>query len=165
MRLIDPRFKKNPFHYILQCLLAVAFLAVILLSLDAVFHTVMIASFGATSFIVFAMPRLKICVPRRLIGGYIIGMLCGAACTAAFTALAGGGDLAILRGLFGALAVGISIFLMTITNTEHPPAAGLALGLVYEGVDYLALLVILLGVLVLTAIKMLLKDYLINLFE
>ena len=68
MLLIDPRFKKNPLRCIIQCLLAVAFLAMILLSMDAVFHTVMIASFGATSFIVFAMPQVQICVPRRLIG-------------------------------------------------------------------------------------------------
>ncbi len=165
MLLIDPRFKKNPFHYIVQCLLAVAFLAIILLALDAVFHTVMIASFGATSFIVFAMPRLKICTPRRLIGGYVVGILSGVVCSMAYTALAGGSGALILSGLFGALAVGISIFLMTITNTEHPPAAGLALGLVYEGADLMTLLVILLGVLLLTAIKMLFKKYLINLFE
>ena len=61
--------------------------------------------------------------------------------------------------------MGLSSFLMTITNTEHPPAAGLALGLVYEGVDYPALAVILLGVLLLTAIKMLIIIHLINLFE
>ena len=163
--LIDPRFKKNPFHYIVQCLLAVAFLAVILLLLDAVFHTVMIASFGATSFIVFAMPQVKICVPRRLIGGYVVGILIGIVCSMIFSAVHNAFDVAFLRGFFGALAVGLSTFLMTITNTEHPPAAGLALGLVYEGVDYLTLTVILLGVLLLTAIKMLLRNYLINLFE
>jgi len=165
MLLIDPRFKKNPSHYIVQCLLAVAFLAAILLALDAVFRTVMIASFGATSFIVFAMPQIKICVPRRLIGGYAVGILTGMVCSVLFSALHNALDVAFLRGFFGALAVGLSIFLMTITNTEHPPAAGLALGLVYEGVDYMSLLVIMLGVLLLTAIKMLLKNYLINLFE
>lgn len=165
MLLIDPKFIKDPLHYIIQCLLAVAALAAILLSMDAVFHTVMIASFGATSFIVFAMPHLKTCVPRRLIGGYVVGIAVGTACSLAYTALCGVTDLSFLRGLFGALAVGASIFLMAITNTEHPPAAGLALGLVYQGVDILSLAVIMLAVLALTAIKQILKNYLINLFD
>ena len=32
--------------------------------------------------------------------------------------------------LFGGLAVGVSIFVMVITDTEHPPAAAVALGFV-----------------------------------
>jgi len=32
--------------------------------------------------------------------------------------------------LFGAIAIGFAIFIMAVTNTEHAPAAGIALGLV-----------------------------------
>jgi CBS-domain-containing membrane protein len=34
------------------------------------------------------------------------------------------------RVVFGAAAVGLAMLAMALTNTEHPPAAGLALGFV-----------------------------------
>ena len=66
--------------------------------------------------------------------------------------------------LCGALAVGLAIFVMVITDTEHPPAAGLALGLVLnEACDARVLAVVLIGILALSLAKEVLKPLLIDL--
>ena len=65
--------------------------------------------------------------------------------------------------LFGGLAVGLAIFVMVITNTEHPPAASIALGLVLNGFEPRVILFILLGIVSLSVIKLALKPILKNL--
>lgn len=53
--------------------------------------------------------------------------------------------------LFGALAVGLAIFGMVITHTEHPPAAGVALSLVVRPWGANTLLFVATAVLILAA--------------
>ncbi len=65
--------------------------------------------------------------------------------------------------VFGALAVGLAIFVMVVTNTEHPPAASLALGLVLGKWTPVAIVVILVGIVALTLLKYLIKPILKNL--
>ena len=43
------------------------------------------------------------------------------------------GDSQLVVVVIAALSVGLSIFLMVATNTQHPPAAGTVLGLVING--------------------------------
>ena len=52
---------------------------------------------------------------------------------------------------------------MVLTNTEHPPAAGTALGLDVEGWTPSAVLFVLLGVVMLSVVHMLLRLRLTNL--
>lgn len=162
--LIDAKFRQNKTHYFLQCLMATAAIAVILSALDVMFNTGILAAFGATSFIVFAMPRLKTSVPRRIVGGYVVGLIVGVLLHEAACAVDVLGVHHWVYSLFGAMAIGLSLLIMTMTNTEHPPAAGAALGLVFEGYTLTALCVIMLGVLGLVAAKWLLRRWLINLF-
>jgi CBS-domain-containing membrane protein len=61
------------------------------------------------------------------------------------------------------LSVGLSILLMVLTNTEHAPAAGTALGLVVGGWAPSAILFVLLGAVILSAVHMLLRPHLTNL--
>ncbi len=65
--------------------------------------------------------------------------------------------------VFGALSTGVAIFLMTITNTEHAPAAGVALGLVINSWDYMTIIFILSAILLMAIIRKILKPYLMNL--
>jgi CBS-domain-containing membrane protein len=67
--------------------------------------------------------------------------------------------------LFGAAAVGLAIFLMVITNTEHPPAGGLALGVVLAEWDTVALVVPIVGIVALSLARLALKPILINLID
>jgi len=56
-----------------------------------------------------------------------------------------------------ALAVGLCIFLMTITNTEHTPAVSTALGIVSDGWSYQIVISVLLCAVILAIIRRLLQ--------
>lgn len=72
----------------------------------------LVAPFGASCVLVFALPQSPLAQPRNVIGGHLISAFVG---------------LAVLS-LFGvspatfALAVGLAIFAMQLTGTLHPPA-------------------------------------------
>ena len=162
--LIDHKFKRNKGKYIAQCTMAAVSISAILIFLDTLFNSAVLAAFGATSFIVFAMPQQKTSNPRRLIGGYIVGIGVGVGMRSLESLLPASEALWIVS-LFGALAVAISIFIMTMTNTEHPPAAGAALGIALDGIEPIGILIMLLAVGILVAIKYALRRWMINLFE
>ncbi|MDA3846317.1 MAG: HPP family protein [Vallitaleaceae bacterium] len=130
MRFVDKKFKNNKKQYILQCLLATAALVLILISVDFVLHTAIVASLGATSFIVFTMPHKNRGKARYILGGYMFSVITGGICSI-FINL----NPNITPGILGAIAVGLCMFLMVVFNAEHPPAAALALGIVIEGFD------------------------------
>lgn len=162
----DRQFRLDNFkRYGLQCGLAGVGVLVLLLVLDAVTQTVLIASLGASAFIAFAVPRSLHSSPRHLIGGYVIGIFSGIAMSSLYSlfTLDGTWDHAIMV-IFGALAISIAMFTMVVTRTEHPPAAALALGLVLNEWDLVTLMVVLVGVIGLSAIKRLVTPLLMDLF-
>ena len=171
MRLIDRNFQAHPLRYVLQPLLATVSIMIVLLLAGAVAHTVLIASLGASAFIVFTMPTTAAAQPRYLIGGYVVGVVVGALFGLLYGHLfaAAGMEEAETRAElwlvgFAGLAVGVAIFAMVITNTEHPPATGVALGLVVNWHwRWPALVVILLAVVALAVLRSLLRPVLRNL--
>ena len=118
-----PRLWKN---YIYQSFLAtiIVFFVLMLLTVE---NAVVIASIGATAFIIFTMPKNITAQPRRVIGGHIIGMLSGSLC-----ALIPHTSMLASITVYS-LAVGISIGLMVALDFEHPPASGTALGIAITG--------------------------------
>ena len=73
------------------------------------------------------MPRNITAAPRRVIGGHLVGFICGSA----FAFIP---HSAILTAsLVYSLAVGTTIFLMVALDVEHPPAGGTALGMAITG--------------------------------
>ncbi len=172
MRIFDRKFHKHVGRYLAQCALATLAVAVILLVLSEIQQAVIAASLGASSFIAFTMPHTNASRPRYLVGGYVCGMASGVAMQALGDFL--GSALAApawdqwpIHGavIFGAAAVGLAIFLMVITNTEHPPAGGLALGVVLAEWDAVALAVPIIGIVALSLARLALKPILINLIE
>ena len=160
MEIIDKAFTKAPRSYIIQSLLAVVALAVILYFVEVLTHAAIVAALGASTFIVFAMPHSITARPRRLIGGHIMGLLCGTFCHYVFLAGPLGklsADWEFMLWFISALSVGLSIFLMTITNTEHPPAASTALGIVAHEWSYQVVIFVLLCAICLAIIGRLLK--------
>ncbi len=164
IQVIDQRFKENKAHYFLQCLMATAAVMIILLTIDTMFKEVMIASFGATAFSVFAMPHMRTSRTRSVIGGYIIGVFLGVGFNLLAAYLNAKLGWHFTYSVMGAVAVGLALLMMTMTNSEHPPAAGLALGLVLQGFHLSSLLIIFFSVLALLFIKHLLRGWLINLY-
>ena len=166
MRILDRKAKKYIVRYVFQCAIATAAILLILIFLDVLTHTAIIAALGATAFIVFTMPKAYSSGPRPLLGGYLIGIIIGV----------GFSLLSTLKFIlpcfispltsytvFGALAVGVAILLMTLTNTEHAPAAGIALGLVLNEWDYATILFIFGALLLMIALRRFLRPLLIDL--
>ena len=155
MKYIDSNFLKDKKSYIVQTLLATAVVFIVLLLLDTMSDSTVIASIGASSFIAFTMPHYRVSRPRYMIGGYVVAVIVGFA----VYLLQGIPSFSVPHALLGALAVGLSIFIMVVTNTEHPPAAGLALGFVLNQFTPWVVFVVMTGIIAISALKTLLKPY------
>jgi len=165
MKLWDSKVRQNLGRYLWQCALATAIILGILLSLDTILHTAIISTLGASTFIVFAMPKSHSAQPRPLLGGYFLGTLSGLLCSlltrwSPLTALF---SPRVLTISFGAVAVGLAIFAMVVTNTEHPPAAGMALSLVLNSWGWDTIAFVLCAVLLLSLAHRALRNILIDL--
>lgn len=147
--IIIDKFKKLWKYYILQSSLAALVLFILLLVLDRE-KVVVISSMGATSFIVFAMPRAVSAQTRHVIGGHLVGLACGTMFY--YTGLP--------YLLEYPLAVGIAICVMVALDVEHPPAAGTALAVVINEVSPQVFVTIMVSALVLTQCRYYLRHYL-----
>jgi CBS-domain-containing membrane protein len=87
-RLFDPDFRTACPSYIGQCLMATVSIFAVLLVLDSVTQTVLVASLGASAFIAFTMPHIEASRPRYLLGGYALGTLVGCSFSLLSAALA-----------------------------------------------------------------------------
>lgn len=166
MIIIDKNISGKLGHYIFQCALATASLFVILLFLNVLKETAIIASLASSAFVVFTMPKTYSSHPRRLIGGYIIGLTVGIIfyiISNSFDSTSLFSNERITNIIFGALSVGVAIFLMALTNTEHAPAAGVTLGLLLNEWDYTTPLFIIGAVLWMAVIHHALRPLLIDL--
>lgn len=168
MRLFDKKFRKNVHRYVFQCILATLTIFAVLFFLDVLTETAIIAALGASAFVVFAIPNSYSSDPRRLIGGYFVGIIVGIICYYISVNFPNSNFLTNTEMsliVFGAIAVGLAIFIMAVTNTEHPPAAGIALGLVINRWDWMTIIFILSAIIWLTGIRKILKTYLIDLIS
>ena len=165
LNLEDRIGNKKVRRYVQQCSLASVVVLVLLLVLDVVTQTVLIAALGASTFIAFAVPRSLQSGPRYLIGGYVVGLAVGGLMGTLNNVmpLADSTLTYPVMVLFGALATGLAMFAMVITKTEHPPAAALALGLVLNEWSLLTLLVVLAGAVGLSICKQLVLPMLLDL--
>lgn len=118
------KFKKLWKYYLMQSLIASAALGATILILGKE-KIVAISAMGATSFILFAMPKSVSARTSHVIGGHLVGLASGA--------------IFYLPSLPYFIeypfAVGIAIFLMVTLDVEHPPAAGTALAVVINEVS------------------------------
>jgi CBS-domain-containing membrane protein len=165
MYIFDYKIRENLFKFILQPLIAMIAVLIPLIFLDVLHETAIVASLGATAFIVFSRPQTKFSQPRRLFGGYIVGIGVGIVFWFLCKILSSWTFFSekFLFIFLGALAVGFSIFVMVATDTEHAPAAGIALGLVINRWDYLTLIFILSSVTLFFLIKKLFEPKMIDL--
>jgi CBS-domain-containing membrane protein len=156
--IVDPKLRRDPLRYVLQCLLVVLALSVVLAVGDALARAVVIAAIGSTAFVLFIMPHSDTASARHVLGGHLIALAVGGAASA-LDPVAG-----FSFSVQGALAVGVSIFLMAATNTEHAPAAGTALGVVAHGSSWSLALFLASSVLALVVIHRLLRPWLRDLY-
>lgn len=143
-------------NYIFQCLLATVTIGLVLYILTLQ-NAIIVASIGSTTFIIFALPENITAQPKNVIGGNIVGLLCGSLCSL----IPHSSSLSTI--IIYALACGLSIFIMVIIDTEHPPASGLALGVAISGFSWLIALTVITSVLLLSGVHIIFKKQIKNL--
>lgn len=112
---------------------------------ELVGHPLLIGSFGASVVLLFGVTDSPLSQPRNLIGGHLIS----AVVAVILVALLGSSPVTI------ALAVGLSMMLMHLTHTTHPPGGATALIGVQGGATASFILVpVLAGVLILLAVAL-----------
>lgn len=153
---IDKKFRVFWKNYVFQSLFATFAVFILLLSLNTRDDAAIIASLGASAFIIFAMPKYITARPRNIIGGHLIGLSCGILCAAIPHTIFV--DHLVTYSFYCVLAVGLSIFLMVITDTEHPPAAGTALGVVIKGFSLNVTIAVIVSAVILSLIRHILKN-------
>ena len=150
---IDSKFPRHWIRYLLQSSYADATVFFITITLSN--SPVIIASIGATAFIVFAMPNNIAAEPKRIIGGHFLGFFIGS-CFAVFPFM----DVVFFKAMWFSLSVGITILFMVVLDLEHPPAAGTALGMTLISYSSTSVMTIAISVLFLAIVGHLSKPYL-----
>ena len=164
--LLDQNLKARAPNYLFQCGLATASLIVILLVEDAVFRAAIVVAVASTAFIIFVVPNSIAASPRRVVGGHVVAVAVGSIFSSVLMIPAlesAAVDRQYIVDVMAALSVGVAILVMVSTDTEHPPAAGTALGLVIYGSTWSAVVFILSGAVILTIVRFALRSKIINL--
>jgi CBS-domain-containing membrane protein len=117
-------------------------------------NSVLVASLGATAFIIFCAPSSPPAQPVRCLGGQAAGCIFG-----------GIGVLllnywSVDPVIIYSLMIGLSFFLMVSLDLYHPPAAGTALGIAIADSYSRVLITVILAVIFLLVFRRLLKKYL-----
>ena len=116
--IISKNLRERWVNYVWQSAAAGIITTLVLYIFFELVALIILAGVGSTIFTIFALPRNRTANTRNIIGSYLICIAVGLFC------------IYITKpSLSGGAAIGISTFLMVITDTEHPPAAGVALGL------------------------------------
>lgn len=177
-RLINPRLTNGARGrillrvYFFQAGLAAVSLMLALWAADlltgaSIARAVLVAAIASTAFILFIGPRSVTAHPRHSIGGHMVAVVAASPISFLAENLSGAhfaGEFSLLFGLYAALAVGLAMLLMALTDTEHAPAAGTALAIVAHGVDWQLVVFLMTMVLLLGAVHALLKDRLHDFF-
>ncbi|KPL19589.1 MAG: hypothetical protein AMJ92_02200 [candidate division Zixibacteria bacterium SM23_81] len=117
-------------------------------------NIVVVASIGSTAFIIFTMPREITAKAINVIGGHMVGFACGALCALIPN------SYYFPPALSYSVAVGLSIFIMVVTDSEHPPAAGTALGVAISGFSWQVFISLVISVVTLSLIHHFFKAHL-----
>ena len=159
----DPGFVSAPLRFGLQTVLATLVMLAILTFVDSLSTAAIAAGLASSVVGIFIGPSNRTARVRSVVGGHIVALALGSIFSV-FLFLGPTDMLLIdhvhLRNIVYALAVGGAMLLMAITNTEHPPAAGTALGMASREFDILIFLSIIGAVMMLGVIKLALRPYL-----
>ena len=156
----DKKIRKNIKSYVFQSLLTLICVFIALL-----FHEllggIIVASLGASSFIIFVTPHTRSSRARCIVGGYICGAVAGILLSFLHKYVSGLGfdSVRYVLILVCAAASAVTTLLMIATGLVHPPAAALALGLAADRDCLRTAIAALLGVIILCLARRVLKKY------
>ncbi len=159
----DPGFAKFPWAFVFQAALATAVMLAILTFVQSLSSAAIAAGLASSVVGIFIAPSNQTARIRSVVGGHGVALLLGSLFSVmlfldpvhAFLL-----DADVLRNLSYAAAVGGAMLLMAITNSEHPPAAGTALGMASREFDILIFLSLIGAVALLAVMKLAIRPYL-----
>lgn len=168
--IINPNFKANKKAYLFKCFVALLATIFVLTSIQLVAANAILGAIGASSlassiFIAFALPEGPAAHPKRMIGSYCLALLIGVSFYYLGTYLILWQDFlsfSLTYELTGALAVALTMLVMIMFSLEHPPATGLALGLVIDQWRWWTLMILLFSIICIATIKYLVQPWLLE---
>lgn len=161
--LLDPKFRRHYRRYIFQALLATATMTVVLLFVDSLSTAAIAAGLGSSVVGIYINPSGATARVRAVIGGHTMALIIGSALS--FILFSGSMESFTLshtefHTLVMAVSVGLLILVMAVTDTEHPPAAGIAIGMTSREWTPEVFWAILGALVLLGAIKLILRRHL-----
>ena len=161
VELYNVQFFRLRKRYLWQSALATLVMLALLLLVDSVADAVLAAGLGSSAVIVFVHPNSSGAALRHLVGGHLLGLAVGT--LSAFLLFHSGliplpDDVTHWAADVGAaITLGLVILLMSITDTEHPPAAATGLGFALQSLNMTVVVLFMTAVLVLAISKVLLR--------
>ena len=159
----DPGFAGAPSRFVLQAGVAALVMLAILEFVHSLSYAAIAAGLASSVVGIFVNPSNRTARVRAVVGGHGVALALGSVFSVILF-LAPAEIFLIdhvhLRNVAYALAVGLAMLLMAITNTEHPPAAGTALGMASREFDILIFFSIIGAILMLGVIKLAIRPYL-----
>lgn len=173
MKLFHRRTKSQNIHMLWQSLLVFiiifGFMYVMkhALNADDALGAIGATSLGSSAFLAFVAHDTAMARERRMIFGYVWGIFLGAIGSFIVETLIRHHILSHyhsdVRVLICALVAMLTMLCMTIFSCEHPPAVGIAIGLVLRHWDMPILTIVFVTVIVIVIIKSILRPWLLNL--
>ena len=155
-QLVDSRFKGKRRDYVRQTALATGALVLILLAQDLLTNAAIFAALASTAFVLFLMPHSITATPRHAVGGHVVSASIGVLFSLIIAGTEGTGyEIAHGFGsdVLAAVAVGVAMLAMALSDTEHAPAAGSALGFAITDFDWVLYIALITSVVGMTLIQ------------
>ena len=159
----DPGFARTPLRFVAQAGLATLVMLVTLLFVQSLSYAAIAAGLASSVVGIFIAPSNRTARIRSVAGGHFVALALGSLFSLLLflgpvEAFLNGAEF--LRTFSYAIAVGLAVLLMAVTNSEHPPAAGTALGMASREFDPLIFFSIIGAVIMLSILKLALRPYL-----
>ncbi len=130
--LLNPKFRHRYKQYFLQTFLVFVAIATILPFVKSLSSAAIAAGLGSSVVSIFINPNGTTARLRAMVGGHTMALLLGSVFS--FILFAGSIETFTVdhnqfHALIMALSVGLLFLVMTIADTDHPSAGGIAIGM------------------------------------
>lgn len=173
MKLFHKRTRTENIHLIWQSFIVFVIMFAFMFavryytSADSTLGAIGATSLGASAFLSFVAHDTAMAQARRMLSAYFIGLIVGISCSLILNLLAHCNGLHCDHGnravFLASVAAFITMIIMLLFSSEHPPAVGIAIGLVLRQWDLSIIVIITLTVLTIALVKGLLRPWLRNL--
>ena len=128
----------------------------ILTAQDLLTNAAIFAALASSAFVLFLMPHSITATPRHAVGGHLVSASIGVLFSLVIAGISGGTHdftHSFTSDVLAAAVVGVAMLAMALSDTEHAPAAGSALGFAITDFDWVLYVVLIASVVGMTLIQ------------